>query len=622
MSVQIDGSTGNIIAIKADYSGDVSIGGTLTYEDVTNIDAVGLITARNGIKVDDLGVQVGTGATIDGATNTLTFLTNGSERLRVDSSGNLGIGAAAPKEVIDARGAAVFSGDHATSQNAYGTAHGIMLSSTSNLASIKAVSNGSNDVAIRFIPLSSGSGSEAMRIDSSGRLLLGTTTEGYSSGDDLTIATSGHTGITLRSGTTSEGAVYFSDATSGGGEYVGSLVYSHNTNSMAFTANGAERMRMNSSGSVLMGSATAATAGDAQYALLQMAGNTAGTSGSVLALKRGEAASQMSSGDSLGTIIFTGTTGGDFASIRGSVDGSPSGSVFPGRIVFSTTASGASSPTERMRITSDGKFGFGTSSPSSLLHGEVSSGSAILTLKSTATSGEASVSITGENSSGTARTGIFKYDNSDIFRLGTSSGIALRFETNDAERMRIDSSGRLLVGTTSLSNYGTVNAYTNASTPALRCVAGSGMGTGSAVVAFDKHQNVNSTSQVFAIFTINSQNTGSGRINANGASQAAFGSFSDRRLKENIVDLPSQLENVCKLRPVEFDYIEPEGGGHQTSFIAQEFEEVFPDAVGEREDGMKTLTGWGKTEAILVKALQEAVAKIEILEAKVAALEG
>ena len=283
---------------------------------------------------------------------------------------------------------------------------------------------------------------------------------------------------------------------------------------------------------------------------------------------------------------------------------------------------GASSYPELLRITSDGKFGFGTSSPSSLLHGEVSSGSAILTLKSTATSGEASVSLTGENSSGTARTGIFKYDNSDIFRLGTSSGIALRFETNDAERMRIDSSGRLLVGTTSLSNYGTVNAYTNASTPALRCVAGSGMGTGSAVVAFDKHQNVNSTSQVFAIFTINSQNTGSGRINANGASQAAFGSFSDRRLKENIVDLPSQLENVCKLRPVEFDYIEPEGGGHQTSFIAQEFEEVFPDAVGEREDGMKTLTGWGKTEAILVKALQEAVAKIEILEAKVAALEG
>ena len=80
----------------------------------------------------------------------------------IDSSGKLGFGTSSPKEVVDSRGAAVFSGDHATSQNAYGTAHGIMLSSSNNLASIKAVSNGSNDVAIRFIPLSSGSGSEAI----------------------------------------------------------------------------------------------------------------------------------------------------------------------------------------------------------------------------------------------------------------------------------------------------------------------------------------------------------------------------------------------------------------------------------------------------------------------------
>ena len=58
MSVQIDGSTGNIIAIKADYSGDVSIGGTLTYEDVTNIDSVGLITARSGVKFGADGTTI------------------------------------------------------------------------------------------------------------------------------------------------------------------------------------------------------------------------------------------------------------------------------------------------------------------------------------------------------------------------------------------------------------------------------------------------------------------------------------------------------------------------------------------------------------------------------------
>lgn len=118
----------------------------------------------------DTGLQCGT--------NELNLVTGGTARLHIDSSGKIGVGTSSPKEVVDARGAAVFSGDHATSQNAYGTAHGIMLSSTSNLASIKAVSNGSNDVAIRFIPLSSGSGSEAMRIDSSGRIGIGTSSPG------------------------------------------------------------------------------------------------------------------------------------------------------------------------------------------------------------------------------------------------------------------------------------------------------------------------------------------------------------------------------------------------------------------------------------------------------------
>ena len=43
MGVQINGDTGNVIATKGTYSGNVTIGGTLTYEDVTNIDSVGLV---------------------------------------------------------------------------------------------------------------------------------------------------------------------------------------------------------------------------------------------------------------------------------------------------------------------------------------------------------------------------------------------------------------------------------------------------------------------------------------------------------------------------------------------------------------------------------------------------
>jgi len=136
-----------------------------------------------------------------------------------------------------------------------------------------------------------------------------------------------------------------------------------------------------------------------------------------------------------------------------------------------------------------------------------------------------------------------------------------------------------------------------------------------------KFDNDSTTSQVFVRFTIADNTAANGQINANGASQVAFGSWSDRRLKENIVDLPPQLSNIMALRPVEFDYIESEGGGHQISFIAQDFEQIYPDAVGERKDGMKTITGWGKTEARIVKAMQEQQAIIDALIDRVALLE-
>ena len=70
----------------------------------------------------------------------------------------------------------------------------------------------------------------------------------------------------------------------------------------------------------------------------------------------------VSSGDSLGAYLFVGSDGTNFiqgAAIEGLVDGTPGTNDMPGRLVFSTTADGASSPTERMRIDSAGNVGIG-----------------------------------------------------------------------------------------------------------------------------------------------------------------------------------------------------------------------------------------------------------------------
>ena len=63
-----DITVGNVVGAAATFTGNVSVGGTLTYEDVTNIDAVGLITARTGVRVNTGGVVVTAGiSTFKGA---------------------------------------------------------------------------------------------------------------------------------------------------------------------------------------------------------------------------------------------------------------------------------------------------------------------------------------------------------------------------------------------------------------------------------------------------------------------------------------------------------------------------------------------------------------------------
>ena len=121
------------------------------------------------------------------------------------------------------------------------------------------LSVGENTGGAHYLTFKAGNGSEKLRIDSSGRLLLGTTTEGNSSADNFTIADSTHCGITLRSGTSSRGAVYFSDATSGNDEFDGYLIYEHDNRAMRFATAATERLRIDSVGHMGLGKTPADT---------------------------------------------------------------------------------------------------------------------------------------------------------------------------------------------------------------------------------------------------------------------------------------------------------------------------------------------------------------------------
>lgn len=89
----------------------------------------------------------------------------------------------------------------------------------------------------------------AITIDSSERVMIGTTTEGVAGADELTVGnTSAGNGITIRSGTSNSGALYFSDGTSGASEYDGGFEYSHGSQFMRFISAGSEQARMTTDG--------------------------------------------------------------------------------------------------------------------------------------------------------------------------------------------------------------------------------------------------------------------------------------------------------------------------------------------------------------------------------------
>ena len=176
---------------------------------------------------------------------------------------------------------------------------------------------------------------------------------------------------------------------------------------------------------------------------LTHAGATAGSASySILSRARGtyNSATIVASGDQLGNLLFQGFDGTAMrsaASIEAQVDGTPGANDMPGRLTFKTTPDGGTAATERMRITSAGNVGIGTTPTAKL--------------DIVGPAGGTSLRLTDNTNS----TLTIKHESPGNLVTYESVGVASqRWLTDSVERMRIDSSGNVGIGTTSPSSYG------------------------------------------------------------------------------------------------------------------------------------------------------------------------
>jgi hypothetical protein len=349
---QADSSIGKLERMRITNAGNVGIGTTSPGTRLCTYDAAAGNSSQFRVGFSDsFAWDI---SRDNGSTGDLTFKNSSggafTERARIDSSGRLLVGTF----IYDGNARAVFTGN--TSDNATGAVD-IRRNTTRPTAADVQIG------ALRFITNDSTSsnysyasidvftdGASSSNTDIPGRLVFSTTADGASSPTErMRISNAGTTTLTSAASTA------------------------------PFIANisASEVARIDSSGRLLVGTSTArsnyyssVTPGGIQtesgaQSLFQNSNNAIG-SALYLGKSRGTTANSntvVQADDQLGTVIFFGADGTNIwpgAQIGAAVDGTPGTNDMPGRLVFSTTADGASSPTERLRIDSAGQIEAGS----------------------------------------------------------------------------------------------------------------------------------------------------------------------------------------------------------------------------------------------------------------------